>query len=263
MKKYAFTLIELLVVIVIIGILATIGVAQFNDYQEKARFAKAQAFASQTDHVLMAETALTGNGFPLRLDFDEGSGTTAYDSSGSENNADVSNVVFSWVTDTADNSSSALHIAGWNTSIQNIANMPVDEIAFSAFIKLDSLPVGESVLPFYIANNSSFNIHPNGTARFSVDNGVDFVESNSGKIKADRWYHLLGSYKDETLRFFIDGDLIDEASIGALSFPFNINSTTGLEYNAIYLGYVGSSQAFNGMIDRVRIYPVGLDPDNL
>jgi prepilin-type N-terminal cleavage/methylation domain-containing protein len=40
MKKYAFTLIELLVVIVIIGILATIGVASFNDYMGKARDAK-------------------------------------------------------------------------------------------------------------------------------------------------------------------------------------------------------------------------------
>ena len=39
----AFTLIELLVVIVIIGILATISVAQFNSYQERAREAFAQA----------------------------------------------------------------------------------------------------------------------------------------------------------------------------------------------------------------------------
>ena len=42
MKKTAFTLIELLVVIVIIGILATISVAQFNNYQVRARHAKIQ-----------------------------------------------------------------------------------------------------------------------------------------------------------------------------------------------------------------------------
>lgn len=47
MKKSAFTLIELLVVIVIIGILATISVAQYNNYQRKARVAKAQAETSQ------------------------------------------------------------------------------------------------------------------------------------------------------------------------------------------------------------------------
>ncbi len=43
-KKTAFTLIELLVVIVIIGILATISVSTFQNYVEKARLAKTQAF---------------------------------------------------------------------------------------------------------------------------------------------------------------------------------------------------------------------------
>ena len=47
--RAGFTLIELLVVIVIIGILATISVAQFNSYQEKARLAKYIAEASQRD----------------------------------------------------------------------------------------------------------------------------------------------------------------------------------------------------------------------
>lgn len=42
MKK-GFTLIELLVVIVIVGILATIGVASYNSYQDKARRAKITA----------------------------------------------------------------------------------------------------------------------------------------------------------------------------------------------------------------------------
>jgi prepilin-type N-terminal cleavage/methylation domain-containing protein len=45
----AFTLIELLVVIVIIGILATISVAQFNKYQERAREAVGQAALKQLE----------------------------------------------------------------------------------------------------------------------------------------------------------------------------------------------------------------------
>ena len=99
-KKNGFTLIELLVVIVIIGILATIGVAQFNTYQEKARQAKSIAFASQIDHVLMAETSATGYGFPLRLDFDEGLGTSTAHGSGSGNDLDNFPAAFSWTTDT-------------------------------------------------------------------------------------------------------------------------------------------------------------------
>ena len=42
-KIRAFTLIELLVVIVIIGVLAGIGMAQFNDYIDKAKYADATA----------------------------------------------------------------------------------------------------------------------------------------------------------------------------------------------------------------------------
>jgi prepilin-type N-terminal cleavage/methylation domain-containing protein len=50
-SKFAgFTLIELLVTIVIIGILATVSVATFGGYQEKAKIAKNQAECAQIDH---------------------------------------------------------------------------------------------------------------------------------------------------------------------------------------------------------------------
>ena len=42
-KKPGFTLIELLVTIVIIGILATISISTFNEYQKKAQTAKAES----------------------------------------------------------------------------------------------------------------------------------------------------------------------------------------------------------------------------
>lgn len=60
MKKSAFTLIELLVVIVIIGILATISVAQFNNYQEKARVAALVAEASSGYTELLARCTAKG-----------------------------------------------------------------------------------------------------------------------------------------------------------------------------------------------------------
>lgn len=53
-KKSAFTLIELLVVIVIIGILATIGVAQFNTYASKTRDAYRLIFAQNLERAVMA-----------------------------------------------------------------------------------------------------------------------------------------------------------------------------------------------------------------
>lgn len=59
----AFTLIELLVVIVIIGILATISVATFSGYFEKARHAKRQADLNQIATAFRQYVAFNGN-FP-------------------------------------------------------------------------------------------------------------------------------------------------------------------------------------------------------
>ena len=57
MQKKGFTLIELLVVIVIIGILATIGVAQFSSYFGKARDAKRKTAVAQARQLILADIA--------------------------------------------------------------------------------------------------------------------------------------------------------------------------------------------------------------
>lgn len=59
-SQRGFTLIELLVVIVIIGILATISVATFSGYFDKARAAHAQAELAQINKDLIRLTLDTG-----------------------------------------------------------------------------------------------------------------------------------------------------------------------------------------------------------
>lgn len=59
-QQSAFTLIELLVVIVIVGILATVSVVQFNSYQDKARRAVLAAQISQEKKVYLAECVSQG-----------------------------------------------------------------------------------------------------------------------------------------------------------------------------------------------------------
>lgn len=78
MKYRGFSLIELLVVIAIIGLLATFAVVQVGSSREKARVAKAGAHSAQ---ILRA----IGDDVLIRWDFNECSGTTASDSSGSGN----------------------------------------------------------------------------------------------------------------------------------------------------------------------------------
>lgn len=57
-KIRAFSLIELLVTIVIVGVLATISIASFNNYQEKARLAKIQAENDQLKKEFIAKYTL-------------------------------------------------------------------------------------------------------------------------------------------------------------------------------------------------------------
>jgi hypothetical protein len=67
------------------------------------------------------------------------------------------------------------------------------------------------------------------------------------------------------MRFFVDGNLVGDLET-SLDYPFNVKSpdcgsSTSLN---IGLGYnYELDEQFNGKIDRVRIYPVGLDPSNL
>lgn len=59
-KKTAFTLIELLVVIVIIGILATITTATFNNSVDKSHQAKSYALQSQINTLIQGDCLLKG-----------------------------------------------------------------------------------------------------------------------------------------------------------------------------------------------------------
>jgi prepilin-type N-terminal cleavage/methylation domain-containing protein len=253
-KKSAFTLIELLVVIVIIGILATIGVAQFNGYQEKARFAKAQAFAAQADTALRAAAVVNGNGFPLRLDFDEGSGTTSQDTSGSGNDLNWGSSGFTWEEDVFGLSGSSLKLTNRRIDLLDVVNMPREEVTFSLWVNLAVLP-DDYNHPILLSNGlGGIFIYGSGA--------LEFVLPESNKLRVEsvivpgKWYHILASYRDGQARLYLDGMLVSQMD----NINFSALSSTG---NVIHLGRDESGQLFNGLLDRVRIYPVGLDPNNL
>lgn len=88
-KKSAFTLIELLVVIVIIGILATIGVAQYNAYQGKARDARRQSNLSTIAKLLTIYTTVEEQNSHMKQTCDTSGETIEYADShyGLEGNA--------------------------------------------------------------------------------------------------------------------------------------------------------------------------------
>ncbi len=81
-KNKAFTLIELLVAISIIGLLSSIVLVSLKGTREKAKIAKSLEFSHSIQHVLGSEAVGIWS-------FDEGSGTTAQDSSGYGNTGTI------------------------------------------------------------------------------------------------------------------------------------------------------------------------------
>jgi prepilin-type N-terminal cleavage/methylation domain-containing protein len=253
MKKSAFTLIELLVVIVIIGILATIGVAQFNEYQEKARMARSIAFESQANKLLLAKTAVQGTKSIAAWDFDDLTGRTTNDTTGSGNiltsNINDGN---NFVTDTPDGSPSAFYaneryMGNNSPSFSSLSN----ELSISFWIKPITYQDASYIALTTTPNAWGTRLSNQGQIIFYLDFLDQSFNSGTTKIALNKWHQVLLSYDGTTKKIYIDGLLAAEQSASVI-----------LPNDATLLG-VGHSYDVDQYIDRLRIYPVGLDEGSL
>jgi prepilin-type N-terminal cleavage/methylation domain-containing protein len=221
MKKKAFTLIELLVVIVIIGILATIGVAQFNEYQERARMARAQVFASQSQRLLNLSLEKTvGN-----WNFNQVSGSIIPDMTGKNdlplNNATIVDESFH----TGGQSALKTNSQSIQLSTQK-TNQISDAFTMSSWIKLDiaatTLSAAIIVSPFDLG--TSYDAGVSYTPSMGYWNDGSNLQIRTGRwhttpfnITDGKWYHHLLTMRrtgDETCEFktYLDGVLANHVA---------------------------------------------------
>jgi prepilin-type N-terminal cleavage/methylation domain-containing protein len=244
-KHTAFTLIELLVVIVIIGILATIGVAQFNTYQEKARLAKAQAFAKQAQTVLLAESAANAKPPLAVFPLNETTGTVARDTSG--NGAAGTSSVSKW----SDLSPYEGQGSWYNENSGDYLNVDIvytsiDALTISAWVYVtgDSGPMS----PVSLAFSSGWSgMAYSGQWRFygPTPTAGDALETNTSLSK-NTWHHLLASYDGQTQIFYIDGELVaSRAEADLFTLPVE----------RIYLGSTTTNPS-SSYISDVQVYQV-------
>jgi prepilin-type N-terminal cleavage/methylation domain-containing protein len=207
MKKSAFTLIEILVVIVIIGILATIGTAQFNEYQEKARYARALAFHRQVISKMDTFFEEKIGYWPMEVNENP-----RPDFSGNNNHLIQLQDTLETIDCFHTSSQGCQKITG-NGSYNNYDLNPSQQMTMPS--KNTDNP-NEFTLSFWMKTQNQNGAGPhftNGTTNISpgllnfyprITFGTTTVDV-SKKAVVDKWFHFLVSYDGIKLRVYIDG----------------------------------------------------------
>ena len=196
----------------------------------------------------------------------EGTGTTADDSSASADNGTIVNGT--WLQPpNGFNGAPALQFNGqslaspaWcklgSPAVLNFSG----QITLSAWIKPASITQSQYILDHRasMTNDLFLMINGNGTYQVGVESNSTFYGASASIPSQDlnAWVHLAGTYDGTTWRLYRDGQLVasSTASIGAISIsPVGIYKPTWGIGAATSFPF-GGIQYFAGAIDDVRIY---------
>ena len=202
--------------------------------------------------------------------FDEGSGTTAADSSGNGNTGNlVGNVT--WVP--GHNGGTAVHFDGVGaqsaaTETVNVGNgTGLDSIpmhTLSAWVKFDSGYVGGGPWANIIGRTSGFNfpymlyINANGHLRAHItqSNGAVRLVDSAAVVPTDQWVHVMQMADGNRLRIFING--VEDPN--SVTYDGTMRTFAG---SNTYIGQDTRERVLKGAIDDARIYNRALTPDEV
>lgn len=238
-----FTLVELLVVIAIIGLLSSVAVVSMSNSREKARIAGARSFEAQLDRTL-------GSALVARYDFEEGSGTTTSDLSGSGNNGTLVSTP-AWSTDTPfAESKNSLSFSGANY-VQLASGFGVSNSNFTVSTWVKTTVTGGQMS--FMANTGAGNGYrfglTGGPIYFLIGIGANTEGGCTTKRANDgNWHHLAIAFSRTglTVSCYIDGQLS-----GKINLP---SAYAGASDAAWRIGTAFCCTAFVGLIDNVRVY---------
>lgn len=187
--------------------------------------------------------------------FDDGSGSTALDSSGYDDHGSLVNSP-TWSTGQV---AGALTFSGGSkVSIPDAPVLsPIDGISMSAWVKTTTNASREVIVSKTAGGNNTwlFEISPSdcGSAKlhfFVVTGGAGHDFCSTTALSTDTWYHVAATYDGATAKIYING-----VQDGSLSIAGAI-ATNALP---VIVGNWGDSdRPWEGQIDDVRLYSRGL-----
>jgi hypothetical protein len=194
------------------------------------------------------------------LNFDEGSGSFAMDSSGHGDAGTLHNA--SRIE--SGGCSRALSFSNPDSYVAipfRVLNHPTKEITVSTWFYIDNLTPAALVSGYHNGGGYRLGFDDGNDLWWTVnlDNTGDFsVPVQHENIALGQWHHVTGTYDGNTMKIYLDGVLRNQANAsGAINYT---------DDNYILLGAdAGATDTpgecphyFSGGLDEVRIYPVAL-----
>jgi prepilin-type N-terminal cleavage/methylation domain-containing protein len=259
LPSFGFTLSELLVVIAVIGLLGSIIFAITQDAGEQGKIAKGLYFSQHLHNSLGSHAVGIWT-------FDEGSGTTANDTSGWGNNGTLVNSP-TWRCATTDTNYTpsgqgcSLEFDGTNNfvnfgnnmSLRITDNLTIEFWSYSTkeSSRGDYQPMVSTSLSPY-SSGGGWHIVKDDRLLFRVrkqDNSAYGGAFIAVAPAINQWIHIATVFQAPNAYLYVNGVLVNSNNTGYTSiYPNNLNVYAGMSEQGV----------FYGLIDEVRIYATAL-----
>jgi prepilin-type N-terminal cleavage/methylation domain-containing protein len=249
-SSLGFTLVEILVVIAVIGLLSSIIFAITRGADEQGRIARGLYFSQHLQNSLGSYAAGIWS-------FDEGSGSTANDISGWNNNGTISGATYS--TDTPSGSGYSLSFNGISDNVAALNSPTLNEDrTFEAWIKPTSGTEAMTIIEEGVGSAAQmYYVYTTGanSGKLAVDSWSRGWHYSSALVNIGKWNHVVFVYNSSNMKikFYINGVYDTETPA--------YNSPGFYDTNDINIGgdpILSSGTYYNGLIDEVRIYATAL-----
>ncbi len=194
--------------------------------------------------------------------FDEGSGNTANDSSGNDNDGTVTGAT--WTSGLIDG---ALDFDGIDDYVDCGDNEDFDSpsttnaLTISAWVYPETVSGRQGIISKWLANERAYLLELyDDEVEFALgyNNGSSYkVLYASADLETGQWYHIAAVYDGSYMTIYVDGAFVDETAWSTAP------SSTSANVHIGDLQYTTARRYFNGTIDDVRIYNRALSDEEV